>query len=322
MPSPSRASKSAAASAAARSCRITIAARSRDGALDGWHLEICWLHGPVDVLFAQIQGSARIRLEDGTILRVNYDSHNGWPYTPVGRVLIDRKADPQGRNVDAAHPRLDGGQSGPGQRSAARRTNLTCSSASPISPPRMRRSAPKALPLVPGRSIAVDHALHVYGTPFLHRRRFAARQRKGGDEIPPPDGRAGYRLGDRRSGARRHLFRRRRRGGAHGRPHQESRRFRDAACRARSIRSRPGAICRCRRSGRARSALSVTTMEDPTAVDVPVPEPKPASSRRRNPPPPRLRRSESRDQSHEPAPAIERRRTRLCGPASPARSSR
>src|SRR5579862_4530344 len=61
-----------------------------NGALDGWHLEICWLHDPVDVLFAQIQGSARIRLEDGTILRVNYDSHNGWPYTPVGRVLIDR----------------------------------------------------------------------------------------------------------------------------------------------------------------------------------------------------------------------------------------
>ena len=43
------------------------------------------------MLFAQIQGSARIRLEDGTILRVNYDSHNGWPYTPVGRVLVANK---------------------------------------------------------------------------------------------------------------------------------------------------------------------------------------------------------------------------------------
>ncbi len=52
-----------------------------DGALDGWHLEICYLRSQLDVLFAQIQGSARIRLEDGTILRVNYDSHNGWPYT-------------------------------------------------------------------------------------------------------------------------------------------------------------------------------------------------------------------------------------------------
>ena len=66
-----------------------------DGALDGWHLEICWLRSQIDVLFAQIQGSARIRLEDGTILRVNYDSHNGWPYTPVGRVLIERKIVPK-----------------------------------------------------------------------------------------------------------------------------------------------------------------------------------------------------------------------------------
>ena len=47
------------------------------------------------MLFAQIQGSARIRLEDGTILRVNYDSHNGWPYTPVGRVLIERNIIPK-----------------------------------------------------------------------------------------------------------------------------------------------------------------------------------------------------------------------------------
>ena len=66
-------------------------AEIEDGALDGWHLEICYLRDPVDVLFAQIQGSARIRLEDGTILRVNYDSHNGWPYTPVGKVLLDMK---------------------------------------------------------------------------------------------------------------------------------------------------------------------------------------------------------------------------------------
>ena len=114
-----------------------------DGALDGWHLEICWLHDPVDVLFAQIQGSARIRLEDGTILRVNYDSHNGWPYLPVGKVLIDRGyltkdsvsmqsiRDWMEANPDL--PKMCGG-----------RTNLMCSSASPTSPPKMRRSAPKA----------------------------------------------------------------------------------------------------------------------------------------------------------------------------------
>src|SRR2546429_69694 len=40
------------------------------GALDGQRLEICWIRDPWDVMTIQIQGSARVRLEDGTLLRV------------------------------------------------------------------------------------------------------------------------------------------------------------------------------------------------------------------------------------------------------------
>src|SRR5262249_45684721 len=43
------------------------------GALDGQKLEICWLKDPFDVLAIQIEGSARVILEDGTPLRINYD---------------------------------------------------------------------------------------------------------------------------------------------------------------------------------------------------------------------------------------------------------
>jgi membrane-bound lytic murein transglycosylase A len=39
----------------------------------------------------QIQGSARVRLEDGTMLRITYDAHKGYPYVPIGRILIERK---------------------------------------------------------------------------------------------------------------------------------------------------------------------------------------------------------------------------------------
>src|ERR1700729_1293620 len=137
-----------------------------DGALDGWHLEICYLHDPVDVLFAQIQGSARIRLEDGTILRVNYDSHNGWPYTPVGRVLIDRKVVPKDemsmqriREWMAANP--DQAKELRAQNKSYvffRITDLATED---------EAVGAEGAPLVPGRSIAVDHALHVYGTPFF-----------------------------------------------------------------------------------------------------------------------------------------------------------
>ena len=137
-----------------------------DGALDGWHLEICWLRSQLDVLFAQIQGSARIRLEDGTILRINYDSHNGWPYTPVGRVLIERNIIPKDemsmqriREWMEAHP---------DDAEDARRQNKSyvffriVDLASEDEP-----MGAQGVPLVPGRSIAVDRALHVYGTPFF-----------------------------------------------------------------------------------------------------------------------------------------------------------
>ena len=65
-----------------------------DGALDGQHLEICWLRSATEALLIQIEGSARVRLEDGTVLRINYDAHNGYPFVPIRRVLIDRKIIP------------------------------------------------------------------------------------------------------------------------------------------------------------------------------------------------------------------------------------
>jgi membrane-bound lytic murein transglycosylase A len=137
-----------------------------DGALDGWHLEICWLHDQVDVLFAQIQGSARIRLEDGTILRVNYDSHNGWPYTPVGRVLVDRSLVPKDQvSMQSIREWME---ANPDAAKEVRRqnksyvffriTNLATED---------EAVGGEGVPLVPGRSIAIDRALHAYGTPFF-----------------------------------------------------------------------------------------------------------------------------------------------------------
>jgi len=137
-----------------------------EGALDGWHLEICWLRSQLDVLFAQIQGSARIRLEDGAILRVNYDSHNGWPYTPVGRPLIDRKIIPKD---EVSMQRIrDWMEANPDEAKDVRRQNKSYVFFR-ITDLATEDEAVGAegVPLVPGRSIAVDRSLHVYGTPFF-----------------------------------------------------------------------------------------------------------------------------------------------------------
>jgi len=137
-----------------------------DGALDGWHLEICWLRTELDVLFAQIQGSARIKLEDGAILRVNYDSHNGWPYTAVGRVLIDRKI--FSKDEVSMQRIRDWMEANPDQAKDVRRENkgyvfFRITDLSNEDEP----VGGEGVPLMPGRSIAVDRSLHVYGTPFF-----------------------------------------------------------------------------------------------------------------------------------------------------------
>jgi len=141
-------------------------AEIEDGALDGWHLEICYLHDQVDVLFAQIQGSARIRLEDGTILRVNYDSHNGWPYTPVGRVLVDDRIMTKDQvSMQSIRAWME---ANPDLAKEVRRENksyvffrITDLSTED------EAVGGEGVELMPGRSIAIDRALHAYGTPFF-----------------------------------------------------------------------------------------------------------------------------------------------------------
>ncbi|MHC0052025.1 murein transglycosylase A [Actibacterium sp. D379-3] len=53
-------------------------------------LELAWVDDPVDVFFLQIQGSGRVRLRDGTALRVGYGGANGHEYRSIGTELVRR----------------------------------------------------------------------------------------------------------------------------------------------------------------------------------------------------------------------------------------
>ncbi|MDA9478991.1 lytic transglycosylase [Bradyrhizobium sp. CCBAU 65884] len=137
-----------------------------DGKIAGRGLEIAWLKDPTDLLFAQIQGSARIKFDDGGTVRLNYDAYNGYPYTAVGRVLIERGIIPKEemsmqkiREWMAQNP--DGAKDLRRQNRAYiffREVNLS---------DKDEAVGAQGIPLTAGRSIAVDKALHVYGTPFF-----------------------------------------------------------------------------------------------------------------------------------------------------------
>jgi membrane-bound lytic murein transglycosylase A len=141
-------------------------AEIEEGILTGRQLEICWIKDPIDLLFIQIQGSARVRLADGSVLRVNYDSHNGHSYSPVGRFLIESGAIPReemsmDRIRQWMQDNLEGGREIRGKNRSYvffRETGLSAEE---------EPKGAQGVSLTPGRTIAVDRALHVYGTPFF-----------------------------------------------------------------------------------------------------------------------------------------------------------
>jgi len=67
-----------------------------NGALKGRHDELLWVDDPIDAFILHIQGSGRVVLPDGQVIRVGYAGNNGLPYRSIGRALIDRGALPPG----------------------------------------------------------------------------------------------------------------------------------------------------------------------------------------------------------------------------------
>lgn len=62
------------------------------GAIRDRGLELAWLTDPVEAYFLQIQGSGRIRLEDGNVMRAGFSASNGHRYRSIGKELLRRGA--------------------------------------------------------------------------------------------------------------------------------------------------------------------------------------------------------------------------------------
>ena len=61
----------------------------QQGVLDGVAPVVAWVTDEIDAFLLHVQGSGRIILEDGDVLRVGYAGHNGHGYVSIGRALID-----------------------------------------------------------------------------------------------------------------------------------------------------------------------------------------------------------------------------------------
>jgi membrane-bound lytic murein transglycosylase A len=61
-----------------------------NGSLSGRGLELAYAQDVVEFFFLQVQGSGRLRLPDGRVMRIGYDSQNGRDYTGIGKLMKER----------------------------------------------------------------------------------------------------------------------------------------------------------------------------------------------------------------------------------------
>jgi membrane-bound lytic murein transglycosylase A len=150
------------------------------GGLAGQNLEIGWVADAIALFTLHVQGSGRLRLDDGTLLGVRFAGTNGRPYTSLGRTLIARGLLPEGQasmpDIRRVLETLPPAQQATLLAVNERYTFFRLAEGGPI--------GSLGVELTPGRSIATDPRLVPPGTlGYLvtpSTRRFVVSQDTGG----------------------------------------------------------------------------------------------------------------------------------------------
>ena len=153
-----------------------------EGALGPRERPLAYMN-PDDLLFLQIQGSGRLRFEDGAEMRVGYDGQNGHPYFAVGKALIERGAVArEAMSMQAIRRWLAAAK--PEEARALRETNPSYVFFRPLTVenPGLGPLGSEGVQLTPGRSLAVDRRFHPMGAPVWVE--IEGREDEAGDEPP------------------------------------------------------------------------------------------------------------------------------------------
>jgi len=133
-----------------------------EGSLANRGLELLWLDDEVDAFFAQIQGSARVKLSDGKETRIGFDAQNGYSYTAIGRELVkEGEIKKEDVSMDSIRAWLI---THPAQAKAIMNRNQSYVFFREI-PLNAGPQGAEGTLLTAGRSLAVDPRYTAYGTP-------------------------------------------------------------------------------------------------------------------------------------------------------------
>jgi membrane-bound lytic murein transglycosylase A len=135
------------------------------GALRGQGLELAWVDDPADAFFLHIQGSGRVRLDDGAVLRLGYAGWNGHPYFAIGRTLVEQGVlTREAVSMQAIRAWMT--QAGPAEAAALMARNPSYIFFRRLDlPPEAGPIGTLGAPLTPMRSIAVDRTQVPLGLP-------------------------------------------------------------------------------------------------------------------------------------------------------------
>jgi membrane-bound lytic murein transglycosylase A len=129
--------------------------------------ELLWVDDAVEAFFLQVQGSGRIRLADGSTVRVGYADSNGHPYRSIGRVLVERGE----MAVEQASMQAIAAWARENPRRAADLLNQNPSYVFfrelPLGDPAAGPVGALGVPLTPGYSVAVDPRFIPLGAPLV-----------------------------------------------------------------------------------------------------------------------------------------------------------
>ena len=159
------------------------------GALKGKKLELLWVNDKVEAFFLHVQGSGRVRLDSGEVVRVGFAGTNEREYASIGKAMVDAgimtKEEASLQTIRAylnAHPdEID---------SWLQRNPRYVFFKEAKADPNVGPVGAFSVPLTPGRSVAVDPAFTALGLPVwldttepgtnAPLRRLAVAQDKGG----------------------------------------------------------------------------------------------------------------------------------------------
>ena len=141
-------------------------AQIRAGSLDMEALALAWVDDPVDAFFLQIQGSGRVVLRDGGVLRVGFAGQNGHAYSAIGRILVERGALAlEDVSMQSIRAWLDDHPDEAEALMDANRSYVFFREI-PVSNPSLGPLGAQGVPLTPERSLAVDRRYYALGLPF------------------------------------------------------------------------------------------------------------------------------------------------------------